>query len=407
MRGIRKTTAGACICVLAVLCAACIDTVGDDVIPTHFEPVAWKDSMIFLATNEGPCQVQLWDTETRRLVKRYMFSMEDRVMSIGDMTADKGRFWISLDGKSETLVQVDAASGKVSKIDLDIQPCYLQYVEGVLWVFEPYSSREGFRIRRLNRDGVLVQSLTIKKPDVELALSKSIVYVGGSFLVPIRTNPDAKNAGNCIYIANLSKGGELTEVPPEALYPGPLLGNLGNVIYDYWNTPDPNRSAMYWYKDAPGYATVTFSPASLSWYWYYKVESYLPLKLSGPIITHHRQGDRTSLYISETEKYLFTGGRLINQLEDDPTYAGMEIGIYPKEGGEVLGFFRLWNSNQIAYAKRDGETWFAKNIWSWDYGRDKWNFAGETEAYILDEANVKLYRVKADGTTVLVQEYLK
>jgi hypothetical protein len=375
----------------------------DDVIPARFEPVAWKDSMIFLATNE-PCQVQLWDTETRTLVSRYMFSMKDRYMTIGDMAVDKERFWISLNGNSETLVQVDVASGEVRKISLDIRPRYLQYIEGALWVFDPHSPWEGFKARRLDREGVLEQSLTINRHDIDHVSGKSILRVDGDFLVPLRTNPDAENAGNCHYIANLSKGGVLTEIPLETLYPSPLLENLDKVVYDsVLNPPNPNQSSLYWYEDAPEYASVMFTQSTLLWLWYYRVESYTPLRLSSPVITSHQQGDRTSFYINEAGKYLFVGGRLLRQLKDDPTYNGLEIGVYPAEGGEEISYFRLRDSNQITYAKRNGETWFAKNIWSWDYGQDKWNFEGETEAYILDEVNVKLYRVRADGVVVLVQ----
>ena len=397
---------GAFFYILVFLCVSCPTSMPDDVIPTRFEPVAWKDSMIFLATNDGPCQVQLWDTETRTLVRRYMFSMKDRYMTIGDMTVDKERFWISLDGKNETLVQVDVASGKVNKIALDIRPNGLHYVGGALWVFEPDTpSLKGFRVRRLNRDGKLELSMTINRHDIEFVPHKSTIYVDGNFFVPIHTNPDAKNVDNCFYIANLSRGGVLTKIPLETLYPGPLLENLGNVVYDsIFYPPDPNHSALYWYKDAPGYAHVLFTECTDTWHWYYKVESYMPLQLSSsPIITYHRQGDRSGWYISQLGEHLFVGGRLARQMDDEPEYYGLEIGVYPKEGGEELSFFRLRNSNQITYAKRNGETWFAKNIWSWDYEHDKWNLEGETEAYILDEINVKLYRVKADGTVVLVQ----
>lgn len=215
MRGIGKA-AGACICVLAFLCASCPTGMGDDHIPASFEPVAWKDSMVFLATDNGPCQVQLWDTETRTLVRRYMFSMEDRYMYIGEMAVDKERFWIALCGNNETLVQVDAASGEVRRIALDIRPRYLQYIDGALWVFDPHSPWEGFKARRLNREGALEQSLTIDRHDIDFVPYESVLRIDGDFLVPIRTYP---NVGNCFYIANLSRG-VLTEIPLETLYPG-------------------------------------------------------------------------------------------------------------------------------------------------------------------------------------------
>jgi hypothetical protein len=238
----------------------------------------------------------------------------------------------------------------------------------------------------------------INRHDIDFVPYNSILLIEGDFLVPIRTI----YAG--FFIVNLSKGGVLTKIPLETLYPGSLLGNLKAVVYDSVSyPPDPNLGVLCWQMDEKGYADVTFSASEHLWRWYYKVESYMPLQLSDPIITYHQQSNRSNLYLSKTGDYLFIGGRLAGLPKDDPNYYGLEIGVYPAEGGEELSFFRLWNSNQITYAKRNGETWFAKNIWSFDYAKNKWNYEGETEAYILDEVNVKLYRVNANGAVALVQ----
>lgn len=355
MNNILKT-AEACLCVLAFVCASCNTGVEDDQIPSHFEPVAWKDSMIFLATDEGPCQVQLWDTETSKLVKRYMFGMKGRYMMIDDMEVDKECFWINLMGKNEHLIRVNAASGEVHKIAINIRPRFFQYIEGSLWVYDPDSPWEGIKFRRLNREGKLEQSLTINRRDIEFIPKKSIFCVNDELLFPIQTNPDAKNVSNCLYIANLSKGGTLTEIPLEKIYPLSLLEKLDSVVFDYISyPPDPNQGALSWYTDAPGYADV-FMPSLLNWRWFYKIESYMPLQLSTPIITYHRQESRSNLYINKIGAYLFIGGRLLHYPKDDDTYSGLEIGVYLAEGGEELSFFRLWNSNQITYAKKNGKT---------------------------------------------------
>jgi hypothetical protein len=370
----------------------------DDDIPGSFEPVAWKDSMIFLATDQGPCQVQLWDTETRTLVRRYMFSEN---MYFGDMAADKERFWINLNGKKENLVQVNAASGEVLKIDTgNVRPRYVQYAFGALWVFDPHSP-DAFRSRRYNREGSLEQSVTINGA-IDHVGWWSIMNIDGEFIIPLRT---FAKSGNRFYVANLSKGGVLTEIPLETLYPDPLLENISSVMYDSTFKPPDLReySAMRWYTDAEGYADIVFTQTPLIWRWYYKVEAYMPLKLSGPIITCHREGDRSNNYFSKTGEYLFAGGFFKSRLKDGTSFPGIEISVYPAEGGEEIKIFRLWNAFET-YVKRNGETWFSKDIWSWDYEKNQWNYNGETEAYILDEINLKLYRVRADGVATLVQE---
>ena len=369
----------------------------DDIIPAHFEPVAWKDSMIFLATDNGPCQVQLWDTETCTLVKRYMFSMNDRYMYIGEMAVDNDCFWINLVGKSETLIQVNAATGTVRRINIDMQARYLQYIEGYLWVFNPHIPREGMRVRQYDREGTLIQSFAITQYAIDHVPYKSIHYINGDFLVPVRKYIRKEETGNCHYIANLSKGGELYEIPLESLYPGTMFNDIENIIYDsFLIPPDPKECAFYWHQNIE-YASILFVNARKNWRWYYNMDSYIPLELSGPVITYHRDGDRSDFYFNITGDYIFTGGRILKQLDDNPTFRGLEIGVYPVGGGDEIEFFRLWNSNQITYAKKNGKTWFAKNIWSWDYENDKWNLNGEIEAYFLDEINVKLYRVNAGG----------
>ena|GEM_PF-5421214 len=261
---------------------------------------------------------------------------------------------------------------------------------------------EGLRFFRLNRDGELEQTVTIDMRYIDFVPNESILLIDSDFLVPIQMFEIG--GSDRYYIVNLSKGGELTEIPLETLYPDPLLENFSTVVYDsIFYPPDPSQStAFFWYEE--GYADVLFTSAALIWRWYYKIESYTPLKLSGPLTTYHRHGDRANLYLSKTGDYLFVGGSMKSRLEDGSSFQGHEISVHPAEGGDELVVFRLWNSND-RYVKRNGETWFAKDIWSWDYLTEKWDFIGETEAYILDEINLELYRVGVNGDVVLVPPF--
>jgi hypothetical protein len=370
-----------------------------DEIPSSFPPVVWKDSMIFLATS-NPSQVQLWDTETRKLVQQYLFPQPG--MDIYEMTVDKDRFWLHLVRREGHLIQVDVATGNVQKIAIDIRPDYLQYVGNALWVFDYPDPRKGLPARRLNREGVVEQSLRILQDDIGLVLHKNIIFVDGNYLVPIHTNSERKNDSAFVYIANLTQGGSLTPVQIEELYP---TGFPPVDIYDsIFEEPEPWESTLALYPQ--GYADVLFVESEVVWRWFYTVESFIPLKLSGPIITHHRQGNRSNFYLEKTGEHLFIGGRLLNYPADDPTYDGLEIGVYAAGGGgEELKALRLSNSNQLICARNDEETWFGKNIWTWDYEQNKWGPDDPVEAYILNKITARLYRVSADGTTVEIPPY--
>jgi hypothetical protein len=392
MRVIYKAVK-ACLCALAFLYASCNFT-GDDIIPTNFEPVAWKDSMIFLATDEGPPQVQIWDTETRTLVRRVMFP--ENMFFGNSIVTDKECAWLILVGRKEHLIQLNAITGKINTVNLDINPNEMQFINGVLWVWNPYSNRSnGVRFRMFDRTGKLQQSVTMNLHGIDRVGQDSIVYIDGNFLIPLRTFHGR------FYIANLSKGGAPTEIPLKTLFPGGLLENFSTVVYDPWvYPPDPRESSLRFYEE--GYTDIIFSSAELIWRWYYKIESYIPFKLSDPLITYHRHGNRSNLFLSRTDNHIFVGGGLKGR-GSSTNFNGVEIGVYPAEGGEELMYFRLLQGNNH-YVKRESEIWVAKDIWLFNYETNQWNFKGETEAYFLDKINLKLYRVSANGTVVLVQE---
>ena len=396
--GIFKSAAGAraAVQILAVLCcASCYLSApeGEDEIPSGFPPVAWKDSMVFLATT-NPSQVQLWDTETRTLVRQYLFPQAAE-MDITEMAADKDCFWINIIRRKNHLIKVNVSAGTVQELAIDIRPVYLQYIEDALWVFDLPDPWKGFNARRLNREGAVEQSVTVKRNDIDFVQYKDIIFVDGSFLVPIQTNPYDKKNGTCFYIANLSKGGALTPVPVGDLYPS---GFSEAAIYDAISKPDPWQIGFNWYPE--GYADVLFLHSEILWRWFYKVESFLPLKLSGPIITHHRQGDRSNFYLATTAQNLFIGGRLLRHPADDAAFDGLEIGVYPPEGGEEIKALRLRGGNQLIYARKNGETWFGKDIWTWDYEKNQQGPDAPVEAYRFDETNARLYRVSANGAAV-------
>jgi hypothetical protein len=148
--GLRALLAAGCLFVLAA-CPFFFPDAADDELPQHYEPVAWNDDLIFLATN-SPCQVQIWNTKSRTLVQQYEYPTTNGLY-IEDMAVNGERFWGVMVGKQRQLIQVNAATGEWKKIKLDIPPINIGYAGDYLWVFTLPNPREGFMSARLTGMG--------------------------------------------------------------------------------------------------------------------------------------------------------------------------------------------------------------------------------------------------------------
>jgi hypothetical protein len=303
-------------------------------------------------------------------------------------------------GHQRQLIQVNAATGAWKKINLDIPPIKIGYAGDYLWVFTLPNPRDGLYVRQLNRDGELVRSLHIRHEGLELLDDNGIEYVNGEYLVTAGayfTDRSDEHRGKYFCLINLSKpeNEAAVTVPVENIFPP---GFLEKTVYDADILP-PHPSCAVIYFQGNGFATKAYISSEPSWRWYCRIESYDPLRLSDPVITVHREGNRSGLYFGGTGQYLYNAGRLLHRVSDDPDFYGLEVGVYPAEGEHEIKAMRMWESNQITYAKKNGETWFAKNLWTQnpDYS---WDHTGKPEAYILDEVNARLYKVSADGTSV-------
>jgi hypothetical protein len=235
---------------------------------------------------------------------------------------------------------------------------------------------------------------------LEFINDNGILYVNGEYLINATVYFSDmwanENKGYCLI--NLSKNEDeaVAMVPVENIFPP---GFLEETVYDDpLPPPHPSRGIVYFHKDSK-FAEKAYHPPEWSWRWYCRIESYDPLKLSDPVVTVHEEGNRSDFYVGETDRNIFVAGRLLTLISDDPDFYGLEVGVYPAGGGEEIKALRMWASNQITYAKKNGTTWFGKNIWieNPDY---TWDYSGKPEAYMLDEETARLYRVSANGTMV-------
>jgi hypothetical protein len=390
--------AAGCIGILAAACSFFPDMVPDE-LPQYYEPVDWNDDLIMLATN-SPCQVQIWDTKTRRLIRQYQYPTTN-LLYIEDMAVSGERFWAVMVGNQRQLIQVNVATGEWKKINLDIPPINIGYSGDYLWVFTLPNPREGVYVRQLNRDGGVVRSLHILHDGLEYIDDNGIEYVNGEYLMTgfsYLGRITDKFKGYCLI--NLSKPEDeaAVTVPVENIFPP---GFLEKTVYDA-NLPPPHPSGgvVYLHRNGNGLAEKAYVSAYRAWRWICGIESYNPLRLSDPVVTVHHDGDRSTFYLGRTEQNIFIAGRLLTQLSYDPDYIGLEAGVYPAEGGAEIKAMRMWESNQITYARKNGETWFGKNIWIQNPANLKWDYSGAPEAYMLDEVNARLYKTSADGTSV-------
>ncbi len=110
----------------------------------------WKDSYIISTSNYLP-QVQVWDTDTGKLVKVYELFVKDLEekfyadLWISGVAEFHGDIWICSSYVGNHVVRMETATGKMSFVDLDCHPETIVALngteggKGALWV-ATYSS---------------------------------------------------------------------------------------------------------------------------------------------------------------------------------------------------------------------------------------------------------------------------
>ena len=158
------------------------------------EPLEWKDAYILTATNT-PQQIQVWDSDTGKLVHTYSLSTDvtkwgqgtERALDVNSMTFFDGSIWFIGTGLQRNLIKLDVETGKMNYIDLDCIPSEVvaihEYNDGVgcIYVSTRVDSRVGVAIRLLDSNCNIIMKSNVKFKKINLFSIRNPIYENGKF----------------------------------------------------------------------------------------------------------------------------------------------------------------------------------------------------------------------------------
>ena len=378
------------------------------------QPLEWKDTYILAATNT-PQQIQVWDSETGKLVHTYSLSTDvtkwgqgtERALDILDMTVINKSVWIICSGKQRNLIKLDVETGEMKYIELDCSVLYLKGIvsgnrgNGCVVVATRTDSRVGMGIRILDLQGNVIEKYDIKQDDLDIVNLRGMRYINDEYIMTVykfsELNYTDKNQKG-YWILKLKENGEyfFEEVLFEKVLSESFMSK--NVIQE-----TSEFITAFTMEDYVNHHDKIF--VGLSIVDMYNCQRFLfeyDYQLSEFIykdICYKKEDGRAIYSVGENGEYIFITGRVLH----DGIYNGLETGLYPSAGGEQQKRVRLPNANQLYCTMKEDCAWFSKDLYTQDPITLKRDKSQKPQIYKLDYAEQQVYQYNYDGTYEILE----
>ena len=378
------------------------------------QPLEWKDTYILAATNT-PQQIQVWDSETGKLVHTYSLSTDvtkwgqgtERALDILDMTVINKSVWIICSGKQRNLIKLDVETGEMKYIELDCSVLYLKGIvsgnrgNGCVVVATRTDSRVGMGIRILDLQGNVIEKYDIKQDDLDIVNLRGMRYINDEYIMTVykfsELNYTDKNQKG-YWILKLKENGEyffeevlFEKVLSESFMSKNVIQETSEFITaftmeDYVNNHD---------KIFVGLSIVDMYNCQRFLFEYdYQLSEFIYKD-----ICYKKEDGRAIYSVGENGEYIFITGRVLH----DGIYNGLETGLYPSAGGEQQKRVRLPNANQLYCTMKEDCAWFSKDLYTQDPITLKWDKSQKPQIYKLDYAEQQVYQYNYDGTYEILE----
>ncbi|MBQ1181646.1 MAG: hypothetical protein IIX63_05980 [Treponema sp.] len=378
------------------------------------QPLEWKDTYILAATNT-PQQIQVWDSETGKLVHTYSLSTDvtkwgqgtERALDILDMTVINKSVWIICSGKQRNLIKLDVETGEMKYIELDCSVLYLKGIvsgnrgNGCVVVATRTDSRVGMGIRILDLQGNVIEKYDIKQDDLDIVNLRGMRYINDEYIMTVykfsELNYTDKNQKG-YWILKLKENGEyffeevlFEKVLSESFMSKNVIQETSEFITaftmeDYVNNHD---------KIFVGLSIVDMYNCQRFLFEYdYQLSEFIYKD-----ICYKKEDGRAIYSVGENGEYIFITGRVLH----DGIYNGLETGLYPSAGGEQQKRVRLPNANQLYCTMKEDCAWFSKDLYTQDPITLKRDKSQKPQIYKLDYAEQQVYQYNYDGTYEILE----
>lgn len=374
-----------------------------------YEPLEWKDSYIFAATNYYPPQVQVWDTADGevKFVRSYNLWVDKRDLTIWDLAVLDRVVWVAASGMQRNLLRLDVQSGELRFLDLDIGPEFVHAIpegedgKGCIVTSTYCDSRIGVAVRFLDTEGNTIRKCNVEYRGLNAVSPAAVVYEGGRYyttaatdtMFDVGTNPSgykvidySESAGR--YVTELPSAGPLEGVQ-EVLNHAKLL-ELPYMVNFIVHPPS--------YPEDPCYATTGMFADGRRFL--FRCESLATPKFVYTGISHTTA--RSIHSATQGGEKIFLTGRTLDINYSDLN--GLETGVYPASGGSQLKRIEMPDGNQLHCTELPECTWFSCNVWGTDKYGDFVDKGTIPRIYRLDYATESVTCYWADGRVEKMRE---
>ena len=377
------------------------------------QPLEWKDTYILTATNT-PQQIQVWDSETGKLVHTYSLSTDvtkwgegtQRALDILDMEVINKSVWIICSGKQRNLIKLDVETGEMKYIDLDCSVLYLKSMtdgnngKGCIVVSTRSDSRVGIAIRILDLDGNIINNYNIKYKDLDILDIKGIRYINNEYIMTMSKFSEFN------YVEKDQKGFRLLRLTEDNQY---FIEDISfeKILSESFLSENVKKETDEFITAFSMNDYVRNSDdiyISLSVIDMYNCQRFLfeyDYQLNEfryRNICYDKEDTRTMFSVSEQKEFIYITG---NSSYDN--YSGLETGLYPSSGGEQIKRVRLPNANQLYCTMKEDCAWFSKDLYTQDPITLKWDKSNTPQIYKLDYKEQQVYQYNHDGTYEILE----
>lgn len=398
----------ACSLVLVLAFTACptwFEQLPDRELFGNYDPLEWKDSYVFTATNHYPPQVYVWDTAggSAKLVRTYNLWTEKRDLMIWSLAVLDKTLWITAHGMQFNLIRVDVESGAVRFLDLGMNPYFVKAVpegnggKGCLVVSDYCHAPVGVEVRLLDVDGSVLKALHLGgNNELDIGTPEQVSYQDGHYFVtgnsPAYFEPSELPSGYKVIDYAAGDGKYMTEVSEVELIASnaEISETLSGLPFSYCLNFVNHPSA---YDGEPTFAELGFFASGHGRRFLFKCNSFNPPQFEYTGIS--QTTDRAIHSATQSGEKIFLTGRALDI--DYSDLNGLETGVYPASGGAQLKRIEMPDGNQLHCTELEDCTWFSCNLWETDkYG----DFVGKgtiPRIYKLDYATQSVTCYWADG----------
>lgn len=378
----------------------------------NYEPLEWKDSYIFAATNYYPPQVQVWDTADGevKFVRAYNLWVDKRDLTIWDLAVLDKILWITAHGMQFNLIRVDLETGKTRFLDLDMNPHFVQAIpegndgRGCIVSTSYCHGPVGVDIRMLDNNGNILRTLHLGgNNELDVGSPDQISYQHGHYFVtgnsPSDFEPNEVPSGYRVLDYNATSGKYTTEVSEIELISenAQILETLTGLPFSY-STNFINHPPAY--TGDPNFVELGFFTGSGGRRFLMKCSSFIPAKFEYTNIC--QTVDRSIHSATQDGEKIFLTGRTLDINYSDLN--GLETGVYPASGGSQLKRIEMPDGNQLHCTELPECTWFSCNVWGTDKYGDFVHKGTIPRIYRLDYATESVTCYWADGRVEKMRE---